>query len=88
MFHGTSKILSLVGPTGLSTSLHREFFGAFRALELNRAILFGDDTFLSKPEWDLHYSNRYSPLSQERVLWDPMDTLFTLKLRVATFAKR
>ncbi|KAL6859422.1 hypothetical protein J3F83DRAFT_763218 [Trichoderma novae-zelandiae] len=38
MFYGTSKRL----------------FGAFRVLEVNRAILYGDATFLSENKWRLH----------------------------------
>lgn len=88
MFHGTSRILSLVGPEKLSSLLHRELFDAFRVLEANRAILFGDDTLLSQPAWILQHYNRPISLTQQRRHWNPVDTIFVLKLRIATFSRR
>ena len=88
MFHGTSKILALIGPTQLSTVMRQKLFDAFRILEANRAILFGDDTFLSQPGWTSHRSNKQDLSFQGHSLWDPMDTIFELKLRVAAFSKR
>jgi hypothetical protein len=86
--HGTSKMLALAGPTSLSTSLRQRLFDAFRVLEANRAIFFGDETFLAQPAWASHHPSRYSLLSGEGIHRDPVDTIFSLKLRVATFSKR
>ncbi len=86
--HGTSTMLTLTGPTSLSTSLRQRLFDAFRVLEANRAIFFGDETFLTQSAWASHLPSRYSLSSGEGILWDPVETIFSLKLRVATFSKR
>ncbi|KAL7809322.1 hypothetical protein V8C44DRAFT_366232 [Trichoderma aethiopicum] len=54
MFYGTSKVLQLAGPDACSSPLQQRLFSAFRVLEANRAILYGDATFLSENKWKLH----------------------------------
>ena len=88
MLHGTSTILTLIGPSGLSTYLHQKLFDAFRVLEINRAILFGEGTVLSQPLWVLHQSDSYGVLAEGDDRPDPTDAILTLKLRVAIFSKR
>jgi hypothetical protein len=88
MSHGTSTLLALAGPTRLSTSLRQMLFDAFRTLEANRAILFGDDTFLSQPIWALHHAGGHSLPGQKRGHLNQLDTIFDLKVRVCTFCKR
>lgn len=54
MFYGTSKVLQLAGPDAADLSpLQRRLFNAFRVLEANRAIMYGDGTFLSESKWTL-----------------------------------
>ncbi|KAL6895179.1 hypothetical protein HDV57DRAFT_207 [Trichoderma longibrachiatum] len=54
MFSGTSKVLQLAGPDACSSPLQQRLFSVFRVLEANRAILYGDATFLSEKKWRLH----------------------------------
>jgi hypothetical protein len=63
-------------------------FDAFRVLEANRAVIFGDDTFLSQPTWALHHSNMQGSGRQECSQWNPTDTIYKLKLQVASYSKR
>jgi hypothetical protein len=63
-------------------------FDAFRVLEANRAVLFGDDTLLSQPTWVSHHTNFQDSGRHEFSLWDPTGTIYNLKLQVAAYSKR
>ncbi|KAL7947116.1 fungal-specific transcription factor domain-containing protein [Trichoderma barbatum] len=58
MFYGTSKVLQLAGPNARASPLRQRLLNAFRVLEANRAILYGDATFLSESKWKLQNNSK------------------------------
>lgn len=85
MCHGTAKLLQLQGPIDSLSPLDKILFDGFRVLEAIRAIMYGDETFLSQDVWQQH---RPGPTS-EGVDWsDPMEMVHRLVIQVASFSKR
>ncbi|KAK1466953.1 hypothetical protein CMEL01_10946 [Colletotrichum melonis] len=81
MLYGTARIIQSVGATGQSCQLDKRLFGAFRSLEANRAILYGEDTFLSQEPWSK--SPGYlvaNPASQ-------VEAVFDLLIEISSFSK-
>ncbi|KAI3559450.1 hypothetical protein CABS03_05193 [Colletotrichum abscissum] len=81
MLYGTARIIQSVGATGQSCQLDKRLFGAFRSLEANRAILYGEDTFLSQEPWSK--SRGYlvaNPASQ-------VEAVFDLLIEISSFSK-
>ncbi|POR31888.1 Uncharacterized protein TPAR_07908 [Tolypocladium paradoxum] len=85
MLYGTSKMLQLAGPAEQSSSLRRQLFEAFRLLEASRAILYGEDTFLSQGEW-LRFQ-RVQAITRNH-LCDPVERILTLMIQTSSFSKR
>ncbi|KND91844.1 hypothetical protein TOPH_03447 [Tolypocladium ophioglossoides CBS 100239] len=85
MLYGTSKMLQLAGPAEQLSSLRRQLFGAFRLLEASRAILYGEDTFLSQDKW-LHFQTGYAVAGNS--FPDPMESILTLIIQISSFNKR
>ncbi len=85
MIYGTGRILQIGGPSLTATGLRRTLFEAFQILEVNRAIMYGDDTFLADPSWiDLPFgvNNRPSHCSHQ------LHEMLQLMAEVASFSKR
>lgn len=81
MLYGTSRILQSRGTISLFGLLDKQLFGAFRLLEANRAILYGEDTFLSQKIWLSRQQNlAVNPTS-------PMETIFDLVVEISSFGK-
>lgn len=52
MLYGTARLFQLSGAASVrATQLKGRLFDAFCILESKRALLFGDNTFLSQGEW-------------------------------------
>lgn len=84
MFYGTSKVLQLAGPDANLSTLQKRLFNAFRVLEANRAILYGDGTFLSKGRWSL---NKRIRTKQDKIP-DPMTEITELMIQTSRFSKQ
>ncbi|KAL6894891.1 fungal-specific transcription factor domain-containing protein [Trichoderma evansii] len=84
MFYGTSKVLQLAGPDAHQSTLQKRLLSAFRVLEANRAILYGDDTFLSKGRWSLNNRIR----TKEAEIPDPMSEITELMIQTSRFSKQ
>lgn len=84
MFYGTSKVLQLAGPDAQQSTLQKRLLSAFRVLEANRAILYGDDTFLSKGRWSLNDRIR----TKEAKIPDPMTEITELMIQTSRFSKK
>ncbi|PTB61695.1 hypothetical protein BBK36DRAFT_1131177 [Trichoderma citrinoviride] len=83
MFYGTSKALQLAGRPALSSPLQQRLFSAFRVLEANRAILYGDVTFLSEHKWRLHHCTGNGHTGPP----DFMATMTELLIETSAFSK-
>ncbi|KAB5582959.1 C6 finger domain protein [Coniochaeta sp. 2T2.1] len=51
MVHGTTNALQASGPSACRSGPGRSFFLQARVFEVSRALLLGEPTFLSNPEW-------------------------------------
>lgn len=51
MVHGTGAALQASGPSLCISGLGHSFFLQARVFEVSRALLLGDSTFLSDPQW-------------------------------------
>ena len=51
MVHGTGAALQASGPSLCMSGLGQSFFLQARVFEISRALLLGDSTFLSNPQW-------------------------------------
>ncbi|KAL6809658.1 hypothetical protein J3E69DRAFT_360499 [Trichoderma sp. SZMC 28015] len=84
MFYGTSKVLQLAGPDAYASSLQQRLLNAFRVLEANRTIMFGDATFLSESKWRV-----YSSINHEGAeIPDCMASITELMIQTSAFSKR
>ncbi|KAK8029686.1 hypothetical protein PG993_010977 [Apiospora rasikravindrae] len=52
MVHGTASALQAAGPLACQSGLGLSFFLQARIFEASRALLLGERSFLSNPEWD------------------------------------
>ncbi|KAL6693160.1 hypothetical protein J3F84DRAFT_86376 [Trichoderma pleuroticola] len=84
MFYGTSKILQLAGPDAYESSLQQRLLNAFRVLEANRTILFGDATFLSESKWRVYNSINHKAAETP----DCMSNITELMIQTSAFSKR
>lgn len=82
MQYGTARVLQLVGPTGLSSPLSLTLINAFCALEVNRAIIYGDTTFLMHDLWVKHQDRQLCQFSS------PMQSVLELTLEVSSYSKQ
>lgn len=51
MVHGTGAALQASGPSSCMSGPGQSFFLQARVFEVSRALLLGESTFLSNPEW-------------------------------------
>lgn len=84
MLYGTSKVLQLAGPDAHPSTLQKRLLNAFRVLEANRAILYGDGTFLSEDEWSLNNRAR----TKQATVPDPMADIIELMIQTSRFSKQ
>ncbi|KAF3056906.1 hypothetical protein CFAM422_012570 [Trichoderma lentiforme] len=84
MFYGTSKVLQLAGPDAYASSLQRRLLNAFRVLEANRTIMFGDATFLSESEWRVYNSINHETAETP----DFTASITELMIQTSAFSKR
>ncbi|EHK46764.1 hypothetical protein TRIATDRAFT_317683 [Trichoderma atroviride IMI 206040] len=84
MLYGTSKVLQLAGLDAQQSTLQKRLLNAFRVLEANRAILYGDGTFLSKGKWS--FNNRIR--NKQAVVPDPMVDITELMIQTSQFSKQ
>lgn len=85
MCHGTARVLQQQGPIDSSSPLDKTLLAGFRVLEATRAIMYGDETFLSQDVWQPHRPG----LTSEGADWsDPMETIHRIVIQVASFSKR
>jgi hypothetical protein len=82
MLYGTSRIIQSLGPTAQTSQIYRRLFEAFCQLEAHRAVLYGDDTFLSQDVW-LKCHNHPAPN-----FVDPIETGLGALVMMASFSKR
>lgn len=85
MVFGTSVILQMLGPTHEFSSRQQKLFDAFRLLETNRAILYGEPTFLSQGVWSEY---QQSVALKKNNSSDPMETILALMMQVSSFSQR
>ncbi|KXH33569.1 hypothetical protein CNYM01_08772 [Colletotrichum nymphaeae SA-01] len=81
MLYGTARIIQSVMATSTSCQLDKRLFGAFRSLEANRAILYGENTFLSQEPWSK---------SRQELVANPgsqVETIFDLLIEISSFSK-
>ncbi|KAH8804371.1 fungal-specific transcription factor domain-containing protein [Xylogone sp. PMI_703] len=85
MLYGSARILCLAGPAQSITPMRQAFLEGFRVLEANRAIIYGEDSFLSKDGWlDYHKPSLLGDVEP----WDPFDGIIKVILDTAAFNKR
>ncbi|KAH7165166.1 hypothetical protein EDB81DRAFT_678820 [Dactylonectria macrodidyma] len=82
MVHGTSMIFQMTGPTKRPSALREQLFLAFRVLETHRAILYGEQTFLSRDVWTQYQESMASKPPE------PGGLVLELMIRISSFAKR
>ncbi|KAL2813956.1 fungal-specific transcription factor domain-containing protein [Aspergillus cavernicola] len=86
MLYGTSKMLQLAGPSNCMSSLRRAFYDLFRVLEASRALLYNEETILSKECWlRLHKKSLCSRITTQ---WEPMEEILTLMIQTSAFSFR
>ncbi|CAG5158150.1 uncharacterized protein ALTATR162_LOCUS5008 [Alternaria atra] len=85
MLLGMLRLLQLNGPVQSWAYLRRKLVDAFRVLEANRAILFGNGTCLSQPVWLL---SQPGITARENIFSDPTEAILVLKIQMASFSKR
>lgn len=81
MIYGTGRILQVGGPACTMTPLRRMLFEAFQVLEVNRAIMYGEETFLAEAEWSPVINDAYAD-------GDCLGEVLELMADVASFSKR
>ncbi|KAL7952950.1 hypothetical protein V8C34DRAFT_318603 [Trichoderma compactum] len=84
MCYGTSKVLQLAGPDAYVSSLQQRLLNAFRVLEANRTILFGDATFLSESKWRVYNGMNHKAAE----IADCMASITELMIQKSAFSKR
>ncbi|KAL7935946.1 fungal-specific transcription factor domain-containing protein [Trichoderma chlorosporum] len=84
MFYGTAKLLQLAGPDAYKSTLQQRLLNAFRVLEANRTILFGDSTFLSENKWRL----RESTHRKNTAVPDSMTSITELMIQTSAYSKQ
>lgn len=81
MLYGTARILQSSGTTNQFSQLGERLFRVFRPLEANRAILYGEDTFLSQGAW----VKRQRSLAVNSA--SPMESIFDLLIQISSFSQ-
>lgn len=83
MLSGTSQLLQLTGPQLEMSVLRKTFFELFRVLEANRAVLYGDGTMLSLPDWLALQQIQTS--SRAADYWASLDGILSLMIQTSAF---
>lgn len=84
MVFGTSQILQSMRNTEKFASWQK-LFKAFRVLEINRAILYGETTMLSQGGWPVSGDSVPSAINDG---WDSLGTVLTLMMKTSSFSQR
>ncbi|KAI5458297.1 fungal-specific transcription factor domain-containing protein [Mariannaea sp. PMI_226] len=82
MLYGMAKMIQLAGPAMNLSPLSMKLLEAFRQLEISRAIIYGDNTFLSQKLWLTYPENGTS----DQV--DFTEASLDLMLQTSSFSKR
>ena len=85
MVYGTSKMLQCMKNTTRTLSLRQKLFDAFRVLEINRAIIYGEATMLSQGRWPVTGDNATSGKDGH---CDPMGMALMIMMRTSAFSQR
>ncbi|KAK5662610.1 hypothetical protein OQA88_8524 [Cercophora sp. LCS_1] len=81
MLFGSSRILAMMGPEKLAvTPLGEVSLELFRILDINKALLYGEETILAQDDWLLQ-----QPPVTGAACRDPLGTILTLMVYAATF---
>ncbi|KAK1254007.1 hypothetical protein MKX08_008002 [Trichoderma sp. CBMAI-0020] len=70
------QMMSLAGLDAHQSTMQKRLLNAFQVLEENRAILYGDDTFLSEGKWS--FNNRIG--TKQTAVPDPMADIIELMI--------
>jgi hypothetical protein len=84
MLYGTSRVLQLAGPDAQQSTLQKRLLDAFQVLESNRAILYGDDSFLSENNWSLKSRVKTKQTTSPH----PMAEITELMIQTSRFSKQ
>lgn len=82
MSYGVTRILQAVKPADDPSPLKMTLLDAFKTLEANRAILYGDGSFLVEESWSSHLPG---PITHPP---DTMHSIIQLMLEVSGFSQR
>lgn len=82
MLSGTCQLLQLAGPQQKMSFLRKFFFELFRVLEASRAVLYGDSTILSHPDWLAFQQARASTSAGD---WDSLGSILSLMIQISKF---
>jgi hypothetical protein len=86
MLYGTGRMLQLSKTNHNPSPLRQILFGAFQVLEANRAIMYGEETFLSGHEWSEEGGAQLFHAGQ--CFAKPMNEIITLMIYTASFSQR
>lgn len=85
MLYGTSRLLQGAEPNEALSPSRKAFLGIFKIFEANRAILYGEDTILSRFEWaSVCQMDDHIPLHDR----DSLGPISSIMVRISTFNKR
>ncbi|CRG84844.1 Anoctamin-5 [Talaromyces islandicus] len=82
MLSGTCKLLQLAGPQQKMSFSRKIFFQLFRVLESSRAVLYGDSTILSHPDWLALQQTRPFTSADD---WDSLGSILSLMIQISKF---
>jgi hypothetical protein len=86
MLYGTGRMLQLSKKNHDPSPLKQILFGAFQTLEANRAIIYGEDTFLSGHEWLEGGGTQLFHVGQCFAM--PMNEIIAFMIETASFSQR
>ncbi|KAJ5359737.1 uncharacterized protein N7496_012150 [Penicillium cataractarum] len=85
MLYGTSQLLQAAGPNQAISHSRKAFLGIFKIFEANRAILYSEETILSRLDWTSAYQmNAHIPLHD----WDSLGPISSIMVQISTFNNR
>jgi hypothetical protein len=73
--YGTSKIVQARGPENHLFEPGRSFFLLVRVIEISRALIYNDSTYLSEPVWKGLMQRMWANNKHD---WHPKEALFDL----------
>lgn len=83
MLYGSGRLLQLGGLQTQTSRLQTSFLEAFKTLEVNRAIIYGEDTFLADSDW---FARAFISETPEPCL--ALNQILRLMTYTASFSKR